>query len=57
MRPYMAIVRDSFHEALASRVLWTLLILTTIALLALLPLGFTEEAGSFLSETDIEDVS
>ncbi len=30
MRPYLAIIRDSFHEALVSRVLWILLALTTL---------------------------
>ena len=53
MRPYLAIIRDSFHEALVSRVLWILLVLTTLLLLALAPLGFIEEAGSHLSDDDI----
>ncbi len=29
MKPYLAIIADSFREALASRVLWILLILIT----------------------------
>ena len=52
MRPYWAIIRDSFHEALVSRVLWILLVLTTLFLVALLPLGFMEQAGSFLRDDD-----
>ncbi len=55
MRPYWAIVRDSFHEALASRVLWILLAISTVVLVALLPLGFIEEAGSYLSREDFLD--
>ena len=53
MRPYLAVIRDSFHEALVSRVLWILLALSTIVLLALLPLGFIEQAGSVLLDEDI----
>ena len=34
MRPYLAILRDSFHEGLASRVLWILIILSTLLLAA-----------------------
>ncbi len=55
MRPYLAIIRDSFHEALASRVLWILLAITTVVLLALVPLGFIEQAGSYLSREDFLD--
>lgn len=43
MRPYLAIVKDSFVEALASRVLWILLVLITLVLLAVIPLGFRGE--------------
>ncbi len=43
MRPYLAIIKDSFHEAFASRVLWILLILITLGLCALAPLGFRSE--------------
>lgn len=39
MRPYLAIIKDSFREALASRVLWVLLSLITLHLLALAPLA------------------
>jgi ABC-type transport system involved in multi-copper enzyme maturation permease subunit len=53
MRPYLAVIRDSFHEALVSRVLWILLLLTTLFLLALLPLGLIEQAGSVLREEDL----
>ena len=53
MRPYLAVIRDSFHEALVSRVLWILLVLSTLVLLGLLPLGFIEQAGSILLDEDI----
>ncbi len=55
MRPYLSIIRDSFHEALVSRVLWILLAIITLILLALVPLGFIEEAGSYLADEDIVD--
>ena len=57
IRAYLGILRDSFHEAFASRVLWILLILTTLLLLALAPAGTAEQAGSYLSSDDIIDRS
>jgi len=53
MRPYLAVIRDSFHEALVSRVLWILLALATLLLVLLLPLGIVEQAGSVLRGEDI----
>lgn len=50
MRPYLAIIADSFREALASRVLWILLILITLFLVALIPLSFrSEQTAEFRS--------
>ncbi len=43
MRPYLAVVVDSFREAFASRVLPVLLVLFTLALLAIAPLGLRVE--------------
>ncbi len=43
MSAYFAIIRDSFREALASRVLWVLLIAITLVLLALAPFGYREQ--------------
>ena len=37
MRPYLAILKDSFREALASRILWVVIILTTVVLLLAAP--------------------
>ena len=53
IRPYVAIVRDSFHEAFVSRVLWIVLVLITLVLLALAPLGVVHEAGAYLRDTDL----
>src|SRR5262245_20183587 len=39
MRPYLAIIKDSFREALASRVLWVLLSLIGLKLALLAPAG------------------
>jgi ABC-type transport system involved in multi-copper enzyme maturation permease subunit len=55
MRPYLAVIRDSFHEALASRVLWILLAGITIVLVLLVPLGIKSQAGSYLSDEDFLD--
>lgn len=57
MRPYLAIIRDSFHEALASRVLWIVLVLITLFLAGLAPLGLSEQAGSYLGAGDLIDAN
>ena len=44
MSAYLAILKDSFHEAFASRVLWLLLVIATVLLLALLPISITEKS-------------
>jgi len=56
MRPYVAIIKDSFREAMASRVLWVLLVLTTLLLALLVPIGFEEELASSLREMELLDV-
>jgi hypothetical protein len=55
MRPYLAIIKDSFREALASRVLWILLVLNTVILAAVAPLGITEQSGAALASNDLTD--
>lgn len=55
MRAYWAVVQDSFREALASRVLWVLLILITLLLVALAPLGYQQEATRELTDGDVRD--
>ncbi len=55
MRPYLAIIKDSFREALASRVLWILLLLITLGLAALAPLGFRGEQTTKFQPGDFRD--
>jgi len=43
MAPYFALLRDSFHAALASRVLWVALIAIWLLLAALAPVGYRED--------------
>src|SRR5262245_50698556 len=43
MRPYLSVLKDSFREALASRVLWIVIFLLTAALLIAAPAGISEE--------------
>ena len=42
MRPYLAIIADSFRSALASRILWVALATIYIFLIALAPIGYRE---------------
>ena len=42
MRPYLAIIKDSFRAAMASRVLYVLLLLITLLLVAIAPLHLRE---------------
>ncbi len=50
MRPYWAIIKDSFREAMQSRVLLLLLAITTVLLLGLAPIGVQQElSGYFLA--------
>src|SRR5215471_8009433 len=55
MRQYFAILKDSFREALASRVLWILLILITAVLLITAPLGLKEERSSLLVRSSVRN--
>jgi hypothetical protein len=56
MRAYLAIIKDSFREALASRVLWVLLLLITLILLPMTPLGYREEITTGLGENAIREL-
>jgi hypothetical protein len=57
MRPYLAVILDSFRAALASRVLWILLVLITLFLAALAPLSLRlPEAEDAYSDIDGERV-
>jgi hypothetical protein len=55
MRPYLAVLKDSFREALASRVLWIVMLLTTVVLLLAAPLGLTEEKSSRLARSSVRN--
>jgi hypothetical protein len=55
MRPYLAIIKDSFREATASRVLWVLLGVITIILLLIAPLGVRAKLTTGISGGDIRD--
>ncbi len=57
MRPYLAIIVDSFREALYSRVLWILLGLITLLLIALMPLGVSFPVTTALNGRDIRELS
>ncbi|MCA9124339.1 MAG: ABC transporter permease subunit [Planctomycetaceae bacterium] len=53
MNKYLAIIKDSFREALASRVLWLLLVLITLLLLVIAPLGYHQVVTWQLSDNDV----
>lgn len=55
MRPYFTILRDSFHEALASRVLWMILVVITMLLLVIAPLGVRGLSGPQLDVSEVFD--
>ncbi|MCA9163559.1 MAG: ABC transporter permease [Planctomycetales bacterium] len=55
MRPYWTILRDAFREALVSRVLWVLLVLITLVLLSLAPLGYRMDLVTEFSTFEFRD--
>ena len=55
MRPYLAIMIDSFREAFASRVLWILFILTTLWLAAIAPLSMVEQRATEFQRSEIRN--
>lgn len=55
IRPYIAVVKDSFREALSSRILWVLVLLITVLLAALAPLGFDEKFATTIHREEILD--
>ena len=54
IRPYLAIIRDSFRSVIASYVLYVILILIAISLLILAPLRITETVSWKMLWTDVE---
>ncbi len=55
MRPYLAVIKDSFRAALASRVLYVMLFLITLLLLGLAPVGYKEQSTTRLRSEDVVD--
>lgn len=55
MRPYLAIIKDSFREAFASRVLWLTLGLIATFLLAIAPLSLDPGLAAELESEEIID--
>jgi len=55
MSKYLAVIKDSLREALASRVLWIVLIMITLLLLLLAPLSYREDLTWRLGDDDVKD--
>jgi len=55
MRPYLAVIRDSFREAFATRVLWVVLILIGVFLLAIAPFGYRKTVPVTIRFFDVRD--
>ncbi|MCA9190510.1 MAG: ABC transporter permease [Planctomycetales bacterium] len=55
MRPYIAVLIDSFWEAVSNRVLWALLIGWALVLGALVPFGYVSERSFQLVSSDIQE--
>lgn len=53
MRPYLAILIDSFREALYSRVLWMMFVVITLFLAIIFPLHFLDKLNSSFAEDDV----
>jgi len=57
MKPYLAILIDSFWEAIGNRVLWALLLGWTLILVGLAPFGYISQRSYQLSSIDIDNRS
>ncbi|MCA9105610.1 MAG: ABC transporter permease subunit [Planctomycetales bacterium] len=55
MKAYLTIVRDAFHAALASKVLYVMLGIIVLALLAIAPIGYRELRDYRVDNGDIRD--
>ena len=55
MRPYLAVIRDSFREAFATRVLWIMLILIGVLLGLLAPFGYERALAVSLQYSDFRN--
>ncbi len=55
MRPYLAVIIDSFHAALSSRILWVAFLGIWLLLGALAPIGFREDYTTTFRGRDIRN--
>ncbi|MCD0458805.1 ABC transporter permease [Roseiconus lacunae] len=55
MRPYWAIITDSFHAALSSRILWVAFVAIWLFLLALAPIGYHEDYTTTFRWFDLDN--
>lgn len=55
IQPYLTVIADSFHEALASRVLWILLAALTVVLAAIAPIRLEEQRALSLHAGQVRD--
>ncbi|MEL6106257.1 MAG: ABC transporter permease [Planctomycetota bacterium] len=55
MKPYLAIIIDSFHSALSSRILWVAFAAIWVFLLGIAPIGFREDYTTEFRWFDLEN--
>ena len=55
MRPYLAVIRDSFQAALANRVLWIAFLAIWVAIAALAPIGYREDFTTKFHDWDFDN--
>lgn len=55
MKPYVAVILDSFHAAMSSRILWIALIAIWLCLAAICPLGVRDEYKTSFINRDFYD--
>ena len=55
MSKYLAIIKDSLREALASRVLWVVLVLITLLLMVLAPLSYHEDLTWQMRDNEVQE--
>ncbi|MDV6031866.1 MAG: ABC transporter permease [Phycisphaera sp. RhM] len=55
MKPYLAVIADSFHSALSSRILWIAMVAIWIFLAALAPIGYHEDYTTTFRWFDLDN--
>ncbi|QEG00842.1 ABC-2 family transporter protein [Stieleria maiorica] len=55
IKPYLAVIADSFHSALASRILWIAFVAIWIFLAALAPIGYHEDYTTTFRWFDLDN--